>query len=144
MFTGTLLCVITGLIWSAVGTSSLSVEYLTLTSDTVESYALLFRVRRKRDKSRLNVIQILNAKCTDTTDGFHLYSWVLKRMLGSASLFEQVAKKRKKNRITKVDRKVIISSKEQIADALECSEDLQDLNTSFIERLNLTIRRNTS
>jgi len=79
-----------------------------------------------------------------TTDGFTPYSWVLKRMLGPACLYGQVVKKRKKNRITKVDRKVIVGSKEQIADALECSEDSQNLNTSFIERLNLTIRRNTS
>jgi len=79
-----------------------------------------------------------------TTDGFTPYSWVLKRMFGPACLYGQVVKKRKKNRITKVDRKVIIGSKEQVSDALLCSEDSQNLNTSFIERLNLTIRRNIS
>jgi len=79
-----------------------------------------------------------------TTDGFTPYSWVLKRMLGPACLYGQVVKKRKKNQITKVDRKIIIGSKEQIADALKCSEDSQNLNTSFIERLNLAVRRNTS
>lgn len=87
---------------------------------------------------------IIERKLFITTDGFTPYGWVLKRMLGHACIYGQIVKKRKKNRITKVDRKVIIGSKEQIADALECSEDSQNLNTSFIERLNLTIRRNTS
>lgn len=41
-------------------------------------------------------------------------------------------------------RKVIIGSKQQINDALENSEDSENLNTSFIERLNLTIRRNVA
>jgi len=50
----------------------------------------------------------------------------------------------KKNRITKVHRETIIGEPWQIQYALECSEDSEKLNTSFIERLNLTIRRNTS
>jgi len=86
----------------------------------------------------------IESKFFITTDDFTPYGWVLKRMLGPACLYGQVVKKRKKNRITKVDRKVIIGSKEQIVYALECSEDSGKMNTSFIERLNLTIRRNTS
>jgi len=39
---------------------------------------------------------------------------------------------------------MLIGEPWQIQHALECSEDSEKLNTSFIERLNLTIRRNTS
>jgi len=53
-------------------------------------------------------------------------------------------KKWRKNRITKVGREIVIAERWQIKYALECSEDSEKLNTSFIERLNLTIRRNTS
>lgn len=79
-----------------------------------------------------------------TTDGFSPYGWVLKHILKSAFLYGQVVKKWKKNRVTKVERKYMIDSKQQIEDALACSEDSGKLNTSFIERLNLAIRRNDS
>ena len=46
--------------------------------------------------------------------------------------------------IDPVARKVVLGSKQQIEDALENSEDPEKINTSFIERLNLTIRRNVS
>ena len=76
-----------------------------------------------------------------TTDGYRPYGWVLKRLYGLGCLYGQVAKKWKKNRVTKVSRKIVIGERWQIKDALECSEDSEKLNTSFIERLNLTIRR---
>lgn len=46
-----------------------------------------------------------------STDGFTPFGWVLKRMLGPACQYGQVVKKRKKNRIIKVDRKVVIGSR---------------------------------
>jgi len=63
-------------------------------------------------------------------------------MFGHSCIYEQVVKKHKKNRIAKVELKIIIGSKEQIVDALECPEDSDEMNNSLIERLNLTIRRN--
>jgi transposase-like protein/IS1 family transposase len=79
-----------------------------------------------------------------TTDGYKPYSWVIKRMLGPTCLYGQVIKKWKNNRVTKVTREIVIGEPWQIKHALECSEDSETINTSFIERLNLTIRRNTS
>jgi len=46
--------------------------------------------------------------------------------------------------VYKADREAVIGEPWQIQHALDCSEDSEDLNTSFIERLNLTIRRSTS
>ncbi len=79
-----------------------------------------------------------------TTDGFRPYEWVLKRLFGPTCFYGQVVKKWKKNCITKVEREIIIGEPWQIKYALECSEDSESLDTGFIERLNLTIRRNTS
>lgn len=79
-----------------------------------------------------------------TTDGFKPYAWVMKRLFGPACFYGQVVKKWKKNRVTRVDTELVIGEPWQIRHALECSEDSGKLNTSFIERLNLTIRRNTA
>ncbi len=56
----------------------------------------------------------------------------------------QVIKKLRKDRIVTVRRKLVIGSTWKLEDALLESEDSTKLNTSFIERLNLTIRRGCS
>ena len=76
-----------------------------------------------------------------TTDGFAPYGWVLIRRYQTVCLYGQVVKKRKKNRITRVERKNVIGTRREINRALEESEDSDRLNTSFIERLNFTIRQ---
>jgi transposase-like protein/IS1 family transposase len=76
-----------------------------------------------------------------TTDGFEPYSWAAKRHLDSVCLYAQVIKKWRKNRVFKVDRRLIIGSKGKIEQLLFESEDSLTINTSFIERLNLTIRQ---
>ena len=76
-----------------------------------------------------------------TTDGFEPYSWAAKRIFGSTCLFAQVIKKRRKNRVIRVTRKLIIGSKIKLKQLLLDSEDSSTINTSFIERLNLTIRQ---
>ena len=76
-----------------------------------------------------------------TTDGFAPYGWVLIRQSQTICLYGQVVKKRKKNRITRVERKNVIGTRREINRDLEESEDSDRLNTSFIERLNLTIRQ---
>ena len=53
-------------------------------------------------------------------------------------------KKLCKDRIVSVGRKLVIGSTWKLEDALVASEDSTKLNTSFIERLNLTIRRGCS
>ena len=79
-----------------------------------------------------------------TTDGFEVYEWVIRRMFGPACIYGQVIKTRRKNRVVAIDRKLLIGSKEQLADALFNSEDSDTLNTSFVERHNLTIRQGSS
>lgn len=79
-----------------------------------------------------------------TTDGFHPYEWVLTRMFGAACFYGQVIKTWKKNRVTKVEQEVVIGEPWQIKAALERSEDSDKLNTAFIERLHLTVRRGCS
>ncbi len=63
------------------------------------------------------------------TDGFDFYEKVVRRVFGPASLFGQVLKTRRNDRIVKV---------------VNYSEDCLTLNTSFIERLNLTIRQGSA
>jgi len=76
-----------------------------------------------------------------TTDGFEVYEWVIRRMFGPACIYGQVIKTRRKNRVVAIDRKLLIGSREQLENALFNSEDSDTLNTSFVERHNLTIRQ---
>jgi IS1 family transposase len=76
-----------------------------------------------------------------TTDGFEPYFWAAKNLLDSICLYAQVIKKRNKNRVIKVDRRLIIGTKLKMEQLLFESEDSSTINTSFIERLNLTIRQ---
>jgi len=76
-----------------------------------------------------------------TTDNFEPYSWAAKNLLDSICLYAQVIKKRKKNRVINVERRLIIGSLQKMEQLLFESEDSSTINTSFIERLNLTIRQ---
>ena len=76
-----------------------------------------------------------------TTDGFDAYSWAAKNLLNSICLYAQVIKKRRKNRVIKVERRLIIGTMQKMEQLLFESEDSSTINTSFIERLNLTIRQ---
>jgi IS1 family transposase len=87
---------------------------------------------------------ISNGRVLITTDGFSMYARVIKRMFGVACLYGQVVKTGKKNRVTRVDQKIVIGDKWQIQEALDSSEDSDALNTSFIERHNLTLRQGSS
>ena len=48
---------------------------------------------------------------------------------------------RRNNRVVRVERRVKIGTARRLKDALLESEDSETLNTSFVERLNLTIRQ---
>ncbi len=61
--------------------------------------------------------------------------------MSSICLYAQVIKKRRKNHVIKVERRLIIGTKPKIEQLLFESEDSSTINTSFIERLNLTIRQ---
>jgi hypothetical protein len=56
-------------------------------------------------------------------------------------LYGQVIKTRSNDRIVKVERRAVIGAYWRLEKMLGYSEDSSKLNTSFIERLNLTIRQ---
>ena len=78
------------------------------------------------------------------TDGYEFYERVVREVFGPACLYGQVLKTRRNDRITKVERRQIIGAPWRFERALLDSEDSSTLNTSFIERLNLTIRQGSA
>ena len=79
-----------------------------------------------------------------TTDGFKFYQPVVERLLGYGCVYGQVMKTWRKRRVVAVERILVIGSAWQLEEALSRSEDSEQLNTSFVERLNLTIRQGSA
>ena len=67
-----------------------------------------------------------------------------RRFFGPACLYGQVLKTRRNGRIIKVERRALHGAAWRFDDTLNNSEDSSTLNTSFIERLNLTIRQSSA
>ena len=78
------------------------------------------------------------------TDGFEYYFAVISRLMGYPCVYGQVIKSRRNNRVIRVDRRLKIGTATRLKDALLESEDSETLNTSFVERLNLTIRQGSA
>jgi hypothetical protein len=78
------------------------------------------------------------------TDGFEYYFGVILRLVGPACIYGQVIKTRRNNRVIRVERRLKIGTACRLNEALLESEDSETLNTSFIERLNLTIRQGSA
>src|SRR5262245_31596016 len=78
-----------------------------------------------------------------TTDGFQFYERVIGRVFGPACVYGQVIKTRRNDRVVRVERRAVIGEG-RLKQALRNSEDSLKLNTSFVERLNLTIRQGSS
>jgi transposase-like protein/IS1 family transposase len=104
-------------------------------------------------RSYANTKRLLNdvaSRCTFaeppliTTDGFKYYARVIRQIFGYGCVYGVVMKTRRKDRVVKVDRYRVIGSRWQLEEALFRSEDSSKLNTSFIERLNLTIRQGSA
>jgi IS1 family transposase len=83
----------------------------------------------------------IEARFLFTTDGFERYKWAAKRFLVGVCIYGQVIKKRRENRVVHVDRRLLLGTDAEREEALLFSEDSNSLNTSFIERHNLTIRQ---
>jgi IS1 family transposase len=79
-----------------------------------------------------------------TTDGFEFYKKVIGRVFGPACLYGQVIKTRRNDRIVKVEQRTVIGGTWRLQQTLRDSEDSSKLNTSFVERLNLTIRQGSA
>ena len=78
------------------------------------------------------------------TDGFEFYEKVVRRVFGPACLYGQVIKMRRNDRVVRVERRIRIGAAWRWEQAWRDSEDSAKLNTSFIERLNLTIRQGSA
>jgi transposase-like protein/IS1 family transposase len=78
-----------------------------------------------------------------TTDGFKFYERVIGRAFGPACVYGQVIKTRRNDRVVRVERRAVIGAG-RLEQALRNSEDSAKLNTSFVERLNLTIRQGSA
>jgi len=78
-----------------------------------------------------------------TTDGFGFYEKVVGRVFGAACVYGQVIKTRRNDHVVKVERRAVIGTG-GLQQALRNSEDSAKLNTSFVERLNLTIRQGSA
>ena len=78
------------------------------------------------------------------TDGFEYYARVMRELFPNACIHGQVIKDWRKNRVGRITRSLTMGTPCQLEDALLRSEDSESLNTSFIERLNLTIRQGSS
>jgi len=75
-----------------------------------------------------------------TTDGFKYYSKAVRRIYDGACVYGQVMKTWRSDRVVKVEKREIFGSPRQFERALFDFEDSTSVNTSFIERLDLTLR----
>ena len=105
--------------------------------------------RRSYHNTRALLRDVRNRSRTDgsplvVTDGFEFYNRVVGEVFGSGCLYGQVIKTRRNDRVIRVERELIRGAPWRLEQALSDSEDSTTLNTSFIERLNLTIRQGSA
>lgn len=79
-----------------------------------------------------------------STDGFEYYPRVVREIFGPMCLFGQVLITRRNGRVVSVERRQAVGTPRKFAEALAESEDSEKLNTSFVERLNLTVRQRSA
>ncbi len=79
-----------------------------------------------------------------TTDGFEFYEKVVPRLFHHGCVYGQVMKTWRNNRVSTVEYRTIVGAQWQMDEALAASEDSSTINTSFIERLNLTVRQGSA
>ena len=120
---------------------------------TLEVWSRLWVSHIVGKRNYKNVKSIINETCAKgrfnkpflfTTDGYEPYGWAVKKILGIACIYGQVVKTRRNYRVNKIERKLIIGKEHQLKEALFNSEDSDTLNTSFVERHNLTIRQGSA
>ena len=78
------------------------------------------------------------------TDGFEYDVGVSERLFGSAYVSGHVLKTRRNDRVVRVERRRRIGTAGRLQAARWESEDSETLHTSFVERLNLTIRQGSA
>ena len=81
---------------------------------------------------------------SSTQTGYRLATNTWLRKHRSACVYGQVLKTRRNNRVIRVERRLKVGTASRMKAALLASEDSETLNTSFVERLNLTIRQGSA
>ncbi len=85
-----------------------------------------------------------------TSDGFKYYKSAIRGVFNNFCVYGQIIKTRRKGTTRRrkwqmqVERRLMIGCDDALRTALRESEDSEKLNTSFVERLNLTIRAATA
>jgi hypothetical protein len=93
----------------------------------------------------LSVAEVLLPSTVGTSILTHIQSIKgIGRVLGPSCPYGQVIKTRSNDRIVKVERRAVIGAYWRLEKMLVDSEDSSKLNTSFVERLNLTIRQGSA
>ena len=72
-----------------------------------------------------------------------IFTRAIGQVFGPACVYGQVIKTRRNDRVIRVERKALIGAG-RLKQALRDSEDSETLNTSFVERLNLTLRQGSA
>jgi IS1 family transposase len=79
-----------------------------------------------------------------TTDGLDVYAGVVSKVFGFLCIYAHVIKEFRNNRVCRIETRLVSGTQAQLHQALFDSEDSSTVNTSFVERLNLTIRQGCS
>jgi IS1 family transposase len=103
--------------------------------------------RRSRRDTRLHFrdlrdrMQKRGSKVYLATDGAPYFEPEVRKVFGPPCIYTQVEKSYDRGRIHRQSVRIVLGTKDEVEDALDRSEDSRVINTSFVERLNLTIRR---
>jgi IS1 family transposase len=81
------------------------------------------------------------SKVLIATDSFHYNAEVIAHTFGPSCVHVQVKKRYRKGRVVHTEKKLVIGTNDDFLEAMSRSEDSKTINTSYVERLNLTIRR---
>ena len=76
-----------------------------------------------------------------STDCFKYNEKVIARTFGPSCVYVQVKKRFLKGRVVRAEKRLVLGAEWHYDDAMERSEDSKTINTAYVERLNLTIRR---
>jgi IS1 family transposase len=109
------------------------------------------RVGARTLRSTLILAREVKARCGSmswpmlvSTDEFKYYEPVLKRTFGRACVHVQVKNRYRRDRIVRTQARVAAGEEWRLEQALARSEDSKRPNTSYVERLNLFLRRSCS
>jgi transposase-like protein/IS1 family transposase len=117
----------------------------------IEVWSRLWLSRRIGTRAQKNCLALMrdarsrcraiDARVLISTDGYAGYPRAVRQAFGPTCVHGVSNKVFRHGAIVRVHHKLVTGHRWQLAEALERSEDSDDLNTAYIERLNLFIRR---